>query len=141
VRRRGSVPAVEAEPAIVVPFLSFREAFLQRLFREATGPWAMNGDGMEVATKRELGAAIDLVADHDPDRFVRATAQLLAQGDFGLAWRICELGLVVHNADPRLVALRRQALHRLLERNERWDFFKVTVYSQLSATPIPGPQR
>jgi glyoxylase-like metal-dependent hydrolase (beta-lactamase superfamily II) len=139
-RKRGIVPALHAHPELAVPFLIFREAFVQRVFRETTGPWAMDGEGMEPATRGELGAALDLVAEHDPDRIARATESLVLRGDFGLAWRIAELGLTVHPDDPRLVAARRHALHGLLARNERWDFFKLTVYSQMSNTPIPPPR-
>lgn len=138
-RRRGAVATVRAHPELVVPFLIFREQFVQRMFREVAGPWAMDGDGMEPATRGELAAALDLVANRDPARIATAVTILLDRGDFALAWRFAELGVAAHPTDHDLAALRIRALQRLLERSERWDFFKLTVYAQLTGTAIPPP--
>jgi glyoxylase-like metal-dependent hydrolase (beta-lactamase superfamily II) len=140
VLHRGLPEAVKEAPRITLPFLVFREAFLQRLVREHTGYWAIDGDGLESNTRAELGQAIDLVAKHDAGRFAEAAQDLLARGDFALAWKVAELGLAAHPDDASLRDARQRALQKLLERNERWDFFKLTVYAEMTGTAIPPPK-
>jgi glyoxylase-like metal-dependent hydrolase (beta-lactamase superfamily II) len=139
--RRERLPAtIKRDPRLTVPFMIFRESFLRRLVREETGYWAMNGGGLELATRGELGAALDLVADHDPAKIASAAAHLLRGGDFALAARLAELGLAAHPHDIELGRVQRAARLKLLERSERWDFFKLTVYAQQTATWIPSPR-
>ena len=136
--RHARVPtAIRRDPRLTVPFLIFREPFLRRLVHEETGYWAMNGNGLELVTRGELGAALDLVASRG---IVGATRELIARGDFALAARIAELGVAAHPRDAALLAAQRTARLKLLERSERWDFFKLTVYAQLTGAwiaPVP----
>ena len=57
---------------------------------------------MEVFSRQEEAAALDLVADGDVERVARAGKSLNERGDFAMALRMAELGLAAHPSTPSL---------------------------------------
>lgn len=136
--RKNVVPqSLRSHPKAVVPYVLWREPFLRTLHHRRTGPWRFDGEGLEVHSVSELGRALDLVAGGRPDAFEDASNSLLERGDFGLAWRVAELGLGAHPQHMGLARVRSNALRKLLEKHQSWDFFRLTVYSEAAGIPIP----
>ena len=94
--------------------------------------------GLEPATAAEHAAALDLLAGGREQQFAAAAATLIGQGDHALALQIIQPGLLRHPASITLAALRRTALHRLMEAYQQTDPFKFLIYAELAGAEI-GP--
>jgi hypothetical protein len=71
-------------PAAVGPYLITRDHFVQRLHRQHTGYWQPDGQGLEPIDAAHRAAALDLLADGQPEHFAStARAIRLPGGDFG----------------------------------------------------------
>ena len=135
----ASLPAVLREhPAAVVPYLVTRDHFTERLYHQHTGYWQPDGTGLEPATAAEHAAALDLLAGGKEEQFAAAAATLIGQGDHALALEIIQPGLLRHPASSTLAALRRTALHRLMEAYQQFDPFKFLIYAELAGAEL-GP--
>jgi hypothetical protein len=136
----ASLPAVLRDhPTAVVPYLVIRDHFTERLYHQRTGYWQPDGRGLEPATAAEHAAALDLLAGGRDEQFAAAAATLIAQGDHALALQtIIQPGLLRHPASITLAALRRTALHRLMEAYQQTDPFKFLIYAELAGAEI-GP--
>ena len=135
----ASLPAVLREhPAAVVPYLVTRGHFTERLYHQRTGYWQPDGTGLEPATAAGHAAALDLLAGGRDEQFAAAAATLIGQGDHALALQIIQPGLLRHPASSTLAALRRTALHRLMEQHQQTDPFKFLIYAELAGADI-GP--
>jgi alkyl sulfatase BDS1-like metallo-beta-lactamase superfamily hydrolase len=135
----ASLPAVlRGHPTAVVPYLVIRDHFTERLYHQRTGYWQPDGTGLEPATAAEHAAALDLLAGGRDEQFAAAAATLLHQGDHALALEIIQQGLLRHPASTTLAALRRTALHRLMEAYQQFDPFKFLIYAELAGAEI-GP--
>jgi len=135
----ASLPAVLRDhPAAVVPYLVIRDHFTERLYRQRTGYWQPDGQGLEPVTAAEHAAALDLLAGGREEQFTAAAATLIGQGDYGLALQIIQPGLLRHPASSRLTGMRRTALHRLMEQYQQLDPFKFLIYAELAGVEI-GP--
>src|SRR5271163_1746058 len=127
--QEASLPAVLRDhPTAVVPYLVIRDHFTERLYHQRTGYWQPDGTGLEPATAADHAAALDLLAGGDQEQFAATAATLLGQGDHGLALQIIQPGLLRHPASTTLTALRRTALHRLMEAYQQTDPFKFLIY-------------
>ena len=93
---------------------------------------------MEVFTPKEEAAALDLVADGDPERLARAGTSLNERGDFAMALRIAELGLATHPSTASLVAVRTRALEGLRAKYQL-NPFKLIIYSELANAELAPP--
>jgi glyoxylase-like metal-dependent hydrolase (beta-lactamase superfamily II) len=125
-------------PVAVGPYLATRDHFLQRLYHQHTGYWQSDGEGLEPVSPRQRAAALDLLAGGQPGRFADAARALLAQRDAALALEITTAGLARHPGHEDLIQLRRQALHRLMERHQLQDPFRFLIYADLAGVEI-GP--
>ena len=75
----------------------------------------------------------------DPrQQFAAAAATLIGQGDYALALKIIQPGLLRHPASSTLAGLRRTVLHRLMEQYQQFDPFKFLIYAELAGAEI-GP--
>jgi len=138
---RNPVPAeLEPYPNAIPPFLLMREGAIKRLYHQRTGYWKVDGEGMEVFSRKEEAAVLDLVADGDAERMARAGTSLNERGDFAMALRIADLGLVPHPATPSLVAVRMRALEGLRAKYQLSPF-KFIVYSELAGADMAPPPR
>ena len=132
------LPAVLRDhPAAAIPYLLMRENFTKRVHHQGSGYWRPNGDGMEVFTRDEWAAALDLVAGGGPEPFVAAARRLLEHDDLALALRILDLSLLRHPDSRPLVDLRSEALARLRERHQALNPFKFIVYSDMAGAELP----
>jgi len=123
----------------VVPvFLLMRENAIKRLYQQLSGYWKPDREGMEVFTPKEEAAALDLVADGDPERLARAAKSLNERGDFAMALRIAELGLTAHPSTSSLVAVRTRALEGLRTKYQLSPF-KFIVYSEAAKAGLAPP--
>jgi glyoxylase-like metal-dependent hydrolase (beta-lactamase superfamily II) len=127
-------------PKAVLPYLVIRDNFSARLYHQRTGYWKPDGQGMEPMTAGQHAAALDLLAAGREDAFTTAARTLIGQGDHALALQIIEPGLLCHPASTELAALRRTALHRLMEQTQQLDPFRFLIYADLAGVEI-GPIR
>jgi hypothetical protein len=125
-------------PAAVPGYLVMRDHFLQRLYQQHVGYWQADAEGLEPIAPAERAAALDLLADGKPERFADTAQALLAQRDHALALEIATAGLARHPGNQRLTQLRKEALHRLMERHQLQDPFRFLIYSELAGAQI-GP--
>ena len=123
-------------PSAVVPYLVMRDNVIQRLYAQRTGYWQPDGEGLEIFSPAEWGAALDVLAGGKESAFRRGVATLLQQGDAGLALKLAELGLIRHADSRALRDLRRQALDRLRERYQQVSPFKFIVYSGMAGATL-----
>src|SRR5262249_37559165 len=136
--QRNHLPAVlQAHPAAVIPFMVIRENAIKRLYHQRSGYWQPDGEGMEQLAPREWAAALDLLAGGQEATFVRGAETLLGGGDYALALKLCDLGLLSHPTSTALPGLRRQALDRLRERHQQLSPFKFIIYSDLAGAELP----
>jgi len=120
---------LRAHPSAVVPFVVMREHVVKRVYHQRTGYWKPDGEGMEHFAPAEWAAALDLLGGGKERAFVRSTEHLLREGDFALALKLVDFGLLSHPASARLAELRRRALDRLREQYQQLSPFKFIVYS------------
>jgi glyoxylase-like metal-dependent hydrolase (beta-lactamase superfamily II) len=120
-----------AQPDAVVPFLLMRDNVIARLYQQHTGYWKSDGEGMEVYSRAEQAAALDLVAGGRDDAFARAAGSLNGRGDYGMGLRVAELGLAAH---PSSAALAREKQRALAGLGARYQFnpFKFLIYSEMA---------
>jgi glyoxylase-like metal-dependent hydrolase (beta-lactamase superfamily II) len=136
---RAWLPGVLRDhPAAVAPYLVFRDHFVQRLHRQHSGYWQPDGEGLEPVSQAQRAAALDLLAGRRPEPFAQAAAALIGQRDHALALELASAGLARHPGDQRLAQLRRQALHRLMERHQLQDPFRFLIYAEMAGAQI-GP--
>ncbi|HZW89261.1 MAG TPA: MBL fold metallo-hydrolase [Myxococcaceae bacterium] len=136
---RNLVPAeLEPYPDVVPVFLLMRENAIKRLYQQLSGYWKPDREGMEVFSPKEEAAALDLVADGDPERLARAAKSLNERGDFAMALRIAELGLTAHPSTSSLVAVRTRALEGLRTKYQLSPF-KFIVYSEAAKAGLAPP--
>jgi glyoxylase-like metal-dependent hydrolase (beta-lactamase superfamily II) len=134
------VPAeLERYPEAVSPFLLMREGAIKRLYQQRTGYWKADGEGMEVFSRKEQAAAIDLVAGGDAEQLARAADSLSDRGDFALSLQIADLGLATHPSTPSLSRARARALDGLRSKYQLFNPFKFIVYSELAGADLPPP--
>jgi glyoxylase-like metal-dependent hydrolase (beta-lactamase superfamily II) len=112
----------------VTPFLLMRDNLIKRLYGQSTGYWKSDGEGMEVLTPTEWGAALELAAGRDG--LVRAAESLNQRGDFAAALQLARLALTQHPGDRQLEVARRTALEGLRARNQ-FNPFKLIIYSEM----------
>ena len=130
---------LKTSPRSVVPFLVVRENFIKRLYDQRTGYWKPDGDGIEVVAPREWAAALELLAGGRKSAFAHTARTLLGRGDYVLALKVTDLGLINHRS-ATLVDLRRRALDGLRARNQGLNPFKFIVYSEWAGTDLPPVQ-
>ena len=123
---------------MVPAFLLMRENAIKRLYQQHTGYWKVDGEGIEVFTRKEEAAALDLVAGGDLEQLARAATSLTDRGDFAMALRIADLGLVAHPSAPSLVAVRKRSLEGLRAKYQLSPF-KFIVYSELAGADLASP--
>ena len=129
--------ALRDHPAAALPYLLMRENFTKRVHHQGSGYWRPNGDGMEVFTRDEWAAALDLVAAGRSEAYVDAARTLLDHDDLALALRILDLSLLRHPDSRPLIDLRSEALARLRERYQALNPFKFIVYSDMAGAELP----
>jgi glyoxylase-like metal-dependent hydrolase (beta-lactamase superfamily II) len=128
---------LEAHPDAVLPFLLMRDNLIKRLYQQRTGYWKSDGEGMEVPSLADEGAALDLVAGGDEAAIARAVATLADRGDFTLSLRIAERGLGAHPGSQRLAQGRLRALEGLRAQNQL-NPFKFLIYSEMAGLELPA---
>jgi glyoxylase-like metal-dependent hydrolase (beta-lactamase superfamily II) len=137
------VPAsLRAAPAAVQPYLITRDTFLERLYLQHAGYWQHNGDGIDMFTRGEWAAALDVLADGDDRAFVRAARDLEARGDAAMALRIAEAGLLRHPDSAALQAARQRALATLRDIYSQTNPFRFIIYSEWAGrglAPVAPP--
>lgn len=133
-----SSPQLEAYPNAVTPFLLMRENAIKRLYAQGTGYWKPDGEGIEVFSRRERAAALDLIANGDAQVLVRAATSLADRGDLAMSLDVTDLALATHPTATALIALRTRVLEGLRAKYQ-FSPFKFIVYSDLAgeATPLP----
>lgn len=125
-------------PDAVLPFVLMRENLVKRMYQQRTGYWQTDGEGIEVFSRAEQAAALDLVAGGSPEALTRAVRTLSDRGDLALALRLAELGLARHPAHSDLIAARERALTGLRLKNQ-FNPFKFIVYSEFAGAELAPP--
>jgi glyoxylase-like metal-dependent hydrolase (beta-lactamase superfamily II) len=134
----GYLPALLRDhPAAVVSYLVIRDDFIARLYRQRTGYWQPDGQGLDPRSAEETAAALDLLAGEKADAFVTAAATLAGQGDLALALDILTPGLLRHPGSSELAELRQAVLARLMEQRQLSDPFGFLVYAELAGAEFP----
>ncbi len=119
-------------PAAAQPYLVVRDTFVQRVYSEHAGYWQSNGEGIDVFTRAEWAAALDILSGGSATAFVHTADELESRGDAGLALQIAELGLVRHPSSKALQKSRERALTTLREIYSQMNPFRFIVYSEWS---------
>jgi glyoxylase-like metal-dependent hydrolase (beta-lactamase superfamily II) len=139
--RSNLMPASLAHhPDAVLPYLLMRENLVKRVYQQRTGYWQTDGEGIEVFSRAEQAAALDLVAGGSPEAHNRAVSLLVERGDLALALRVADLALARHPSHVGLIAGRSRALTGLRQKNQ-FNPFKFIVYSELQGAQLSPPPR
>jgi len=134
--------ALRSAPAAVQPYLVARDTFLQRLYAEHAGYWQANGDGIDLFTRGEWGAALDAVGGGGDAPFVRAADTLVGRGDAALGLQVAQMGLTRYPTSESLKTSRAHALAMLREIYAQTNPFRFIVYSELAGRglePVARP--
>jgi glyoxylase-like metal-dependent hydrolase (beta-lactamase superfamily II) len=124
-------------PDAVLPFLLMRDNLIQRVYSQETGYWKADGEGMEVLSKRERAAALDLLASASEQ--ARAAETLNQRGDFALALDLVNVALASHPESEPLRNARQTALDGLRAKYQ-FNPFKFLIYSEMAGrelAPLP----
>jgi glyoxylase-like metal-dependent hydrolase (beta-lactamase superfamily II) len=136
--QQNELPAVlRSQPAAVLPFLVMRDNVIARVYRQRTGYWQADGEGVEQVAPAEWAAALKLLAGGREDAFAASAGVLLDQHDDVLAHRLLELGLLAFPESRALAELRRRALDQLRERYQQLNPFKFIAYSEWAGAELP----
>jgi hypothetical protein len=127
-------------PGAVVPYLVIRDRFAARMYRQRTGYWQPDGQGLQVFTAAEQAAALGLLAGGREEPFIAAATTLTSQGDHALALQIIQAGLLRHPASSALAQLRQTVLLRLMDADQQLDPFRYLIYAELAGAEM-GPIR
>lgn len=122
----------------MLPYLLMRENLVKRVYQQRTGYWQADGEGIEVFSRAEQAAALDLVAGGSADALGRAVRTLVERGDHALGLRVADLGLARHSSHPELLAARQRALAGLRLKNQ-FNPFKFIIYSELAGAELAAP--
>ncbi|HEU5072961.1 MAG TPA: MBL fold metallo-hydrolase [Polyangiaceae bacterium] len=131
-------PSLAQHPDAVLPYLLMRENLVKRVYQQRTGYWHADGEGIEVFSRAEQAAALDLVAGGSAAALGRAVTTLVERGDHALALRVADLGLARHSSHAELLAARQRALAGLRLKNQ-FNPFKFIVYSELAGAELAAP--
>src|SRR5262249_12690407 len=127
---------LRSHPAAVVPFLVLRDHFVQRVHRQRTGYWQPDGEGLEPIAPAEWAAALHALGAGKEPAFARSAQDLVGRGDYALALKLADLGLVRYPASQRLADLRRRVLDGLREQHQALDPFKFIIYSEWAGAEL-----
>jgi glyoxylase-like metal-dependent hydrolase (beta-lactamase superfamily II) len=123
-------------PSAVNPYLVMRDNVIQRMYKQRTGYWMSDGEGIDVFSPAEWAATLDLVGGGKQRSFIRAASALLSQGDLPLALRLVDLGLRRYPHSRALAELRARTLQRLRERHQQLNPFKFIIYSRWAGAEL-----
>jgi glyoxylase-like metal-dependent hydrolase (beta-lactamase superfamily II) len=130
---RNRIPSLlSAHGDAVVPFLLMRDNLIKRLYAQSTGYWKADGEGMEVFSRAEWAAALELSGGD----LGRAIESLNQRGDYGMALELANLGLARHPDRASLRAARQVALDGLRARDQ-FDPFKLIIYTEMKGRDLP----
>jgi hypothetical protein len=129
-----------SHPDAVLPYLLMRDNLIKRLFSQRTGYWKTDGEGIEVYSRPEWAAAVNLVGRGREEAFVEAATSLADRGDLGMSLEMARLGLALHPEDAALAQARQRALEGLRVQ-EQFNPFKFIVYSEMANEGLPAPSR
>jgi glyoxylase-like metal-dependent hydrolase (beta-lactamase superfamily II) len=129
--------SLATHPNAVLPYLLMRDNLVKRLFNQRTGYWKSDGEGVEVYSPAEWGAAVNLVGGGREESFVKAASSLAGRGDFGMSLEIARLGLSAHPESRELAEARRRALEGLRVQNQ-FNPFQLIVYSEMQGEALPA---
>src|SRR5262249_28031118 len=124
-------------PEGVYPYLITRDNFVKRVYHQRTGYWKSDGEGMEAVAPAEWAGALDLLAGHREEAFVRSAPALLDQGAFALALQLVDLGRLTYPASAVLGELRARALDGLRAEHQQLNPFKFIIYSEWAKMDLP----
>jgi glyoxylase-like metal-dependent hydrolase (beta-lactamase superfamily II) len=125
-------------PDAVLPYLLMRDNLIKRLFNQHTGYWKTDGEGIEVYSRPEWAAAVNLVGGGRAEAFAEAATSLAERGDFGMSLEVARLGLAAHPENAGLIEARRRALEGLRVQDQ-FNPFKFIVYSEMANEGLPAP--
>ncbi len=128
---------LRSHPMAVLPFLVMRDQFIKRVYLQRTGYWKPDGEGLEIFAPKEWATALNLLAGEKEDAFTRSAKALLDQGDYALALKLADLGLLNYPTSRTLTDIRRQTLDRLREKNQQINPFKFIIYSEWAGAELP----
>ncbi|MFE2531410.1 MBL fold metallo-hydrolase [Streptomyces sp. NPDC059371] len=123
-------------PVSVMPYLVTRDNLVQRVHRQRTGYWNTRGEGIEHYSSTELSNALNLLAGNSPEAFHATGLALAERGEQAVALHIVDLGLVSHQDDAGLVALRQNLLESMVAQNQMLNPFKFMHYASRSALEL-----
>jgi glyoxylase-like metal-dependent hydrolase (beta-lactamase superfamily II) len=129
---------LSSQPQAVLPFLLMRDNLIKRLFNQRTGYWKSDGEGLEVYTPAEWGAALTLLGGGREASFVEAARSLTARGDFGMSLELARLGLAAFPHSQPLAEARHKALEGL-RLQDQFNPFKFIIYSDMEGQELPAP--
>ncbi|HEX9104526.1 MAG TPA: MBL fold metallo-hydrolase, partial [Polyangia bacterium] len=131
---RNLMPALlERHPEAVLPFLLMRDNLVKRVHAQRSGYWQPDGEGMEVLSPGERGAALALVAGERS--IAHGAEELVARGDFALALDLARQGLAAHPGSAALARARQHALDGLRTRDQL-NPFKFLIYSEMAGREL-----
>ncbi|QUQ65594.1 MBL fold metallo-hydrolase [Kutzneria sp. CA-103260] len=138
---RNHLPEVlRANPDAVLPYLLMRDNMIRRVQRQRTGYWQPDIDSIDPVTPTEWAGVLDLLTGGEEATYTRVIQDLLDRDDLPPALRLADLALRNNPASGRIAELRREALLRLVERNQALAPFKFIVYSELAGLTVPAFQ-
>lgn len=129
--------SIYGKPQLQLPYLVIREGFINRLYRESTGYWQTNLDGMDFLSHQDLGKLLKDELGINAKKLEGAMASLINRGHYDEALTLARWSEDVYPESENWRQARKQALAGLRAKYQYTNPFKFLIYSEVMGEGIP----
>ncbi len=126
-----------AEAVVQLPFLIWRETFIDRVYVQTVGYWGPQLQGVDCLTDGNIGAAFTHYLRLSEEDIAAAAERMMLGGDHELAGQVVDWALTRYPGSPALTQAKQKAFLKL---KEKWQLiipFKFVMYSEHIDNPTP----
>lgn len=120
---------LEGRADVLLPYLVLREHVIDRLYRQSTGYWQANLDGVDHLSKADK---TELLVDYlgvSEKQVLQAVYKSAKDGKYELAASLIESAMPRFGGAPSMLAARKMVYEKLMEKSQNTDPFKYILYS------------
>jgi glyoxylase-like metal-dependent hydrolase (beta-lactamase superfamily II) len=115
---------------VQLPYLVYREVVTDRLYRQMTGYWGPQLEGVDYLSQQEIGAAFARYMQLSEAALAAGIARMIDNGDHELAGQTVEWALTQYPDSTKLKEVRERAFLKLKEKWQQLNVFKFVMYSE-----------
>jgi hypothetical protein len=119
-----------SEADLQFPFLSMREVFIERLYRQKIGYWGPRLENVGHLSEEEIGCGVGRHMQLSEDDFLSGIERMLAAGDFELAGRMVTWALACYPKSVRLNGAKQRVFLQLIQKYQLLNVLKFVMYSE-----------